>query len=90
MQMAREEREEFAALLEELTPEQWESPTLCERWRVREVVAHAVSYDELTRLGLVSGFARGFLQTDRINAISAPRGDGGFEPSGESGLVNSV
>ena len=51
MQMAREEREEFAALLEELTPEQWESPTLCERWRVREVVAHAVSNDELTRLG---------------------------------------
>ncbi len=86
MQMAREEREEFAALLEELTPEQWESPTLCERWRVREVVAHAVSYDELTRLGLVSGFARGFLQTDRINAIGvAPRGPAALSRRGNRG-----
>ena len=85
MQMAREEREEFAALLEELTPEQWESPTLCERWRVREVVAHAVNYDELTRLGLVSGFARGFLQTDRINAISAPRGEAALSRRGNRG-----
>jgi hypothetical protein len=31
-QMAREERVEFASFLEGLTPEQWDSPTLCDKW----------------------------------------------------------
>lgn len=31
-----------AGMLEELTPEQWESPSLCERWRVRDVAGHLV------------------------------------------------
>ena len=31
-----------------LTPEQWDAPTLCTRWRVRDVVAHVISYDELS------------------------------------------
>ena len=68
-QMARDEREEFAALLDGLTPQQWESPTLCERWRVREVAVHTVSYDELSTAGLVRRFLKGRLNTDRINAI---------------------
>ena len=50
MEMARAEREEFAALLESLTPRQWDSPTLCERWRVRDVVAHVIGYDPLSRV----------------------------------------
>jgi uncharacterized protein (TIGR03083 family) len=69
MQMARDEREEFAALLEGLTPQQWQSPTLCESWNVREVAVHTVSYDELTTGGLVGRFLKGRLNTDRINAI---------------------
>jgi uncharacterized protein (TIGR03083 family) len=69
VQMARDEREEFAALLEGLTPQQWESPTLCESWNVREVAVHTVSYDELTTGGLVGRFLKGRLNTDRINAI---------------------
>jgi uncharacterized protein (TIGR03083 family) len=68
-QMARDEREEFAALLAGLTPQQWESPTLCELWRVREVAVHTVSYDELSTAGLVGRFLKGRLSTDRINAI---------------------
>lgn len=32
----------LAGMLEELTPEQWESPSLCERWRVRDVAGHLV------------------------------------------------
>jgi uncharacterized protein (TIGR03083 family) len=68
-QMARDEREEFAALLERLTPQQWESPTLCELWSVRDVAIHTVSYDELTTGGLVGRFLKGRLNTDRINAI---------------------
>ncbi len=68
-QMARDERTEFAAFLRGLRPEQWESPTLCEQWRVRDVAIHTVSYDELSTSGLVSRFLRGRLSTDRINAI---------------------
>lgn len=34
------ERRDLAELLGELTPEQWDAPSLCAGWRVREVVAH--------------------------------------------------
>ncbi len=47
LDLARSEREDFAAFLETLSPEKWEAPTLCERWNVREVAAHAISFDEL-------------------------------------------
>jgi len=68
-QMARDERVEFASFLQGLTPQQWDSPTLCDKWRVREVAVHTVSYDELATRGLVHRFLKGRLNTDRINAI---------------------
>jgi uncharacterized protein (TIGR03083 family) len=68
-QMARDERAEFADFLEGLTPQQWDSPTLCESWRVRDVAIHTVSYDELSTVGLVGRFLKGRLSTGRINAI---------------------
>lgn len=34
------ERTDLAEVLAGLRPEQWDAPTLCEGWRVREVVAH--------------------------------------------------
>jgi uncharacterized protein (TIGR03083 family) len=69
MEMARAEREDFAALLDELSPDQWESPTLCEGWRVRDVVAHAFGYDSLNRAQLVERFIRGGLMVNRINQL---------------------
>ena len=69
MQMARDEREELAALLEGLTPEQWDSPTLCDLWRVRDVAVHTVSYDELGPAALVGRFLKGRLSVDRINSL---------------------
>ncbi|MGH3541403.1 MAG: maleylpyruvate isomerase family mycothiol-dependent enzyme, partial [Mycobacterium sp.] len=69
MQMACEEREDFADLLAGLSPEQWEQPSLCERWRVRDVVAHVLSYDELSRWQLVRRFVKGGLLPGRVNAI---------------------
>ena len=67
--MARDERDGFAAFLDGLTEDQWNSPTLCELWTVREVAIHTVSYDELSIAGLVGRFLKGRLNTDRINAI---------------------
>jgi uncharacterized protein (TIGR03083 family) len=69
MQMACEEREEFANLLAGLSPQQWEHPSLCELWRVHDVVAHVISFDELSRWGLVWRFVKGGLIPDRVNAI---------------------
>jgi uncharacterized protein (TIGR03083 family) len=69
MQLACDEREDFADLLAGLSPQQWEQPTLCERWRVRDVVAHVLSYDELSRWEVVRRFIKGGLLPDRVNAI---------------------
>ena len=63
------EREDFAAFLETLSPEQWEAPTLCDRWNVRQVAAHAISFDELGAGEMVRRFMRGRLNTDRINEV---------------------
>jgi uncharacterized protein (TIGR03083 family) len=69
MEMARAEREEFAAMLEGLTPEQWDSPTLCEKWRVRDVVAHVIGYDPLSRPELMRRMAKGLVTRGGANAV---------------------
>ena len=46
MRLACDERADLAEFLATLTPEQWEAPTLCTLWRVRDVVAHIYSYEE--------------------------------------------
>ena len=43
LEMATAERTDLADLLATLTLQQWEAPSLCERWRVRDVVAHVMS-----------------------------------------------
>ena len=67
--MARAEREDFADLLDQLSDDQWESPTLCARWRVRDVVAHVISYEDLSWGGVVQRFLQGGLIVDRINEL---------------------
>lgn len=68
--LARDERLEFADFLGGLTAEQWLAPTLCPDWRVRDVVAHTMSYERLSTAALVTRFLRGFLVVDRINALA--------------------
>jgi uncharacterized protein (TIGR03083 family) len=70
LDLARDERLEFAEFLAGLTPAQWDSPTLCAGWSVRDVVAHCVSFEGLSCGQLVARFLKGRLQTDRINAIA--------------------
>lgn len=69
MQLACEERQDFAELLAGLSPGQWDQPSLCERWRVRDVVAHVLSYDELSPRELVWRFVKGGFIPIRVNAI---------------------
>jgi uncharacterized protein (TIGR03083 family) len=48
MTLAEEERTDLLALLHSLSDEQWNAPSLCTQWRVRDVATHIVSYDELS------------------------------------------
>lgn len=72
---AREERSDFAAFLGTLTPQQWQAPTLCAGWRVRDVVAHVISYDDVGVGGLLALAARGRFRSGRINAAALARFD---------------
>lgn len=61
MTMAREERADLADFLATLTPQEWDAPSLCTRWTVKDVVAHVISYEELGALGLLKRFAKGWI-----------------------------
>jgi uncharacterized protein (TIGR03083 family) len=71
--LAQEERADFAAFLATLPPGHWEAPTLCARWRVRDVVAHVISFDELDARGLAACVIRGRFWSPRVNAIAMAR-----------------
>jgi len=71
--LARQERADLAAFLTTLPPQQWQAPTLCARWRVRDVVAHIISYDDLDTRGLLTLAARGRLRPERVNDLALAR-----------------
>ncbi|SHW21377.1 DinB family protein [Mycobacteroides abscessus subsp. abscessus] len=59
MDLATEERRDLAAYLRTLSDADWQAPTLCTEWSVKDVVSHVVSYEELSVLGLLQRFIRG-------------------------------
>lgn len=54
----RVERARLVSLLADLTPEQWDTPSLCAGWRVREVVAHITMPFRTKPLGLLVGLVQ--------------------------------
>ena len=70
MQMAEAERSDFLRLVEDLAPAQWEAPTLCGSWRVRDVVAHVLSYEDLSPTATAALFLRGRLNFARVNDLA--------------------
>jgi uncharacterized protein (TIGR03083 family) len=61
MTMAHDERVDLADFLATLTPQDWEAPSLCSKWSVKDVVAHVISYEELGAMGLLKRFAKGWI-----------------------------
>lgn len=59
MDLAYEERSDLAAFLSTLKAEDWHTESLCAGWTVKDVVAHVISYEELSLLGLLKRFAKG-------------------------------
>jgi uncharacterized protein (TIGR03083 family) len=59
MSMARAERADLHAFLTTLTPQQWDTPSLCSGWTVKDIVAHVISYEELGTMGLMKRLVKG-------------------------------
>lgn len=77
--LARQERQEFADLLDDLSPQQWQAATLCGDWNVRDVVAHTIAYLGQTRMGLTATLLAARGNVDRLNE-SARRSNSGLTP----------
>jgi uncharacterized protein (TIGR03083 family) len=72
-----DENAEFGAYLATLTPAQWEAPSLCEGWRVRDVVGHILYGNELNLFTLPFTLARHGFSSDRsgkVNSIARAEG----------------
>ena len=69
LDLTRAEREDLLALLEALSPQEWREPSLCRGWSVHDVMAHMLSYGQLTVRKLVSRFAKSWFLTDRFNGV---------------------
>ena len=67
--LARDERADLAVFLATLSPQQWQASTLCAPWRVRDVVAHLIGYDELDTRELLTYVVRGGFRSSRVNAL---------------------
>jgi uncharacterized protein (TIGR03083 family) len=61
MDLAFEERTDLVAYLKTLSTDDWNAASLCDRWTVKDVVAHVVSYEELNIVGLAKRFAKGWI-----------------------------
>ena len=59
MDLAYAERRDLADFLRTLSDADWQAPSLCTQWSVRDVVSHVVSYEELSTFGLLQRFVRG-------------------------------
>jgi uncharacterized protein (TIGR03083 family) len=66
-----QERQALLEILETLTPEQWDAPSLCTEWRVRDVVGHMVSETRMTIAQAAWGFITSGFRINRYIAKDA-------------------
>lgn len=74
------ERRELAALLADLTPDLWDSFSLCAGWRTQEVVAHMTMPFRLSRLGFATGMLAAGGNFNRMADRSARRDAAAMSP----------
>ena len=67
----RAERERLASLFGDLSPEQWDTPSLCDGWRVREVAAHITMPFRTKPLGVMAGMIRAGFSFNRYADLDA-------------------
>jgi len=66
------ERRDLAALLGELSPDEWSLPSLCDGWRVRDVVAHLL-YEDTAPLRYVYESIQARGSADKLNDLYVRR-----------------
>ncbi|MFI2232781.1 maleylpyruvate isomerase family mycothiol-dependent enzyme [Nocardia testacea] len=71
--MLADERAEMTALLRELSEAEWDAPTLCTGWRVRELVAH-LRYDSIPLTEYAGITVRNRFSIDGVNNAMAAVG----------------
>lgn len=70
--LIRAERTDLAALLRTLSPQEWETPSLCAGWRVRDVVAHLL-HDSMPVATYLGDATKARLSLHRLNDIQVRR-----------------
>ena len=86
MPFAEQERADFLALLRTLSPAQWDAPSLCTKWRVRDVATHIVSYDELSTIETIATFLRGGIRSGQVNDVALAR----YQDLDTDGIIDLV
>ncbi len=70
--MVAETRTDLASYLATLTPEQWNAPTLCDKWKVRDVVGHLVEGANKIPMGkMVGGMLKSGFNLNKMLAATA-------------------
>lgn len=69
----RDMRLRVAALLEALEPAEWDAPSLCAGWRVRDVAGHLALIPTIGTWDLVAVAPRSRFDANRINTLMARR-----------------
>ena len=69
----RDTRRRMADLLESMPPGEWEAPSLCDGWRIRDVAGHVASVPTVTTWDMVSAAPRARFDPNRINTTIAVR-----------------
>lgn len=67
--LATDERRDLADYLDTLSAAEWQQPSLCPGWSVRDVVGHIASYDILSWPALLARFARSRFSLSRCNQV---------------------
>lgn len=70
MAMACAERADMADFLASLAADQWDHPSLCAGWRIRDVAAHVVSYEEHGAADLLKRLAKARFRPGRVNDVA--------------------
>lgn len=71
--LAVAERRDLADYLATLTTQEWEQPTLCPGWSVRDVAGHVPAYDQLSWQSVLALLARSGFSLSRSNQTLVER-----------------
>jgi len=70
--MVAETRTDLASYLEALRSEQWDAPTLCAEWKVRDVVGHLIEgANKITMRKMMGGMLRSGFNLNKMLAATA-------------------